>query len=297
MQRGCLAGIHTAPARQPQLLRVAQQANVSVADAAPLRKAATAHIPGDWLVSINSAVILSPETISAYPGGVINLHNGPLPEYAGRHVTQWGIRNGEKVFAATVHYVEADVDAGDIIAAEPFEIRPEDTGLSVFNKSFKVGTKLILTVIDDILVGRKLPRNPQDLSKRKLFRHSDALDGRINWKWNPRQIVDFIRAGNYLPLRSPSHTATIDLSRGRVEVFRAVAEEVSASRQHHSYGTIVDVAASGPLVTCCGGAVRLTDARCEGRVLDRDKWIAIRASIASDGLPGRCVSRLESDGA
>ncbi len=269
-QRGLLAGLHTDVARQPQLVSLAERSGVPVAEAGPLRYHAETLIAADWLFSVNSATLLSDAVINAVGGRALNLHNGPLPAYAGRHVTQWGIRNGETSFAATIHFMELGVDTGDVVAEAPFEIRADDTGLSVFNRSFKVGVDAMVGLLDAIVEGCALPRRRQDLNKRVLYRHSEALDGRIDWRWTRRKIVDFIRAGNYQPFRSPSFTATIALSDGPVEVFRAIPAAGAGAP-----GAIREITADGAIVGCADGAVSLTDARRNGERLDAAGWLAV----------------------
>jgi methionyl-tRNA formyltransferase len=170
-----------------------------------------AKVAFDWIININSTVILPPDILGLARAAAINMHPGRLPDYAGLHTHQWALRNGEKTFAVTVHFMEAGVDIGDIILQREFDISPEDTGLTLYHKCMREGIRGLSQVLQLILSGRELPRISQDLSRYRLFRHNDALDGRIDWSKSTAEIERFIRAGNYAPLTSPTYTAFLDM--------------------------------------------------------------------------------------
>lgn len=237
----------------------------------------------DWLLNVNSTVILPERVLAEFPDRALNLHNGPLPEYAGRHVHQWGIRNGETTFASTIHLMEPGVDTGAIVASRQYPIYDGDTGLSLFRRSFDVGVGLMMVVLEQILADKALAPRPQDLARRRLYRHADALDGRIDWRLTTREIVDFVRASNYRPLRSPTYTAYLEPEvGGRIELFRVEA----AGDAHGPPGTVGDLFSEAPLVSCGDGAVRLVDGRCEGRRLTAEDWNDYLRAIPGGRLSG-----------
>jgi len=60
--------------------------------------------------------ILPEPFINAFPNKIINIHPSLLPKYAGLHTHQRVIDNKDKVHGATVHFVNAQLDAGKIIS-------------------------------------------------------------------------------------------------------------------------------------------------------------------------------------
>src|SRR6266404_5698950 len=64
-------------------------------------------------------------------------------------------------------------------------------------------------IIAQITRGESLTDVPQDLARRRLYRHRDALDGRIDWNESAVRITDFTRTGNYEPFASPSNVARL----------------------------------------------------------------------------------------
>jgi UDP-4-amino-4-deoxy-L-arabinose formyltransferase/UDP-glucuronic acid dehydrogenase (UDP-4-keto-hexauronic acid decarboxylating) len=238
-----------------------------------------------WLVSANSTIIIPREVLELFEGRSLNLHPGLLPEYAGLHTHQWAIRNGEREFGVTVHRVEPQIDAGAIVGQVRFPISPEDTGLSLFSRCLTAGRELFSRIIAQITRGEALTDVPQDLARRRLYRHRDALDGRIDWNESAVRITDFIRAGNYEPFVSPSYVARLDRMGGfDVEVLRATREGVSTACP----GAVVDVSAAGPLITCGDGAtIRIVKARHGREAMSTERWHEYISHVPDGQLLGR----------
>src|SRR5918996_720288 len=142
------------------------------------------------------------------------------------------------------------IDTGPVVAKEMFEIMPSDTGLTLFTKTQHVAIRLLNELLHDIMAGRDLRPVAQDLSRLRVYRHAEALDGSIDWDWSARQIVDFVRAGNYRPFVSPTYTAYVEDAEGaRIEVLRAKAGPPA----HAASGTVVELGGDGPRVACGAG--------------------------------------------
>ena len=74
----------------------------------------------DWLSSRGARLIVLAgfmELLSErFPQAVINVHPSLLPAYPGLHAIEQALAHGEEVFGVTVHYVDAGIDTGPIIA-------------------------------------------------------------------------------------------------------------------------------------------------------------------------------------
>ena len=114
----------------------------------------------DWLLNVNSTFIFGSELLAVPMRGCLNMHPGKLPEYAGLHTHQWAIRNGDSRFAATLHWMESEVDAGPIAYERKFDIAPDDTGLSLFMRCLNAGVEVVLEAVRDIAAGRTPPSHP-----------------------------------------------------------------------------------------------------------------------------------------
>ncbi|GAB3069105.1 phosphoribosylglycinamide formyltransferase [Salinicoccus sesuvii] len=71
--------------------------------------------------------ILSPDFIERYNHRIINLHPSLLPSFKGRDGIRDAYEYGVKVTGVTIHYVDAGIDTGEIIAQVPVMIEPGDT--------------------------------------------------------------------------------------------------------------------------------------------------------------------------
>lgn len=159
----------------------------------------------DWLFNINSTIILSDKILNLPSKGALNLHPGPLPTYAGLHTHQWAIRNNEKEFGVTLHWMEPGIDTGDIAFQKIFTLTGQESGLSLFLKCLKEGVNLVKIALDYIVDGNEIPSIKQDLSKRKLYTNKMAKDGSINWDMGYSDLQNFFRAADYKPFESPTY--------------------------------------------------------------------------------------------
>ncbi len=66
--------------------------------------------------------ILPKEFINAFENKIINVHPSLLPKYKGLHAVEQALDAGEEEIGATIHYVDAGVDTGEIILQESFSI-------------------------------------------------------------------------------------------------------------------------------------------------------------------------------
>ena len=71
--------------------------------------------------------LLRPTFLDRFPGGIVNTHSAPLPDFPGAHPIEDVLAAGAKETAATVHYVDEGVDSGPVIAAERIPVREDDT--------------------------------------------------------------------------------------------------------------------------------------------------------------------------
>ncbi|MEO6655744.1 MAG: phosphoribosylglycinamide formyltransferase [Pyrinomonadaceae bacterium] len=71
--------------------------------------------------------LLSPKFVRAFPDRIVNIHPSLLPAYPGLKVHERVLAAGETVSGCTVHYVNEDLDAGEIILQREVPVLTGDT--------------------------------------------------------------------------------------------------------------------------------------------------------------------------
>jgi len=78
--------------------------------------------------------VLSNKFVSNFPNMIINIHHSFLPAFAGAKPYHAAHERGVKIIGATSHYVNADLDAGPIIAQDVVRISHVDSIESLVRK-------------------------------------------------------------------------------------------------------------------------------------------------------------------
>ena len=81
----------------------------------------------DLIVMAGWMRVVSKKFCEAFAGRLINLHPSLLPKYKGLHAIEQAMKAGETETGASVHFVTAELDSGDIIKQQPVPILPGDT--------------------------------------------------------------------------------------------------------------------------------------------------------------------------
>lgn len=71
--------------------------------------------------------VLKEPMLNAFSRRIINLHPSLLPKFPGMEAWKQALAAGEKSTGCTVHYVDAGIDTGEIIAQRQVPILPNDT--------------------------------------------------------------------------------------------------------------------------------------------------------------------------
>jgi len=103
----------------------------------------------DLIVSAGFMRILSAEFVERFK--VINTHPALLPKYPGAHAVRDALAAGEVTTGTTVHWVDAGVDTGEIIAQQVVEIAAGDTEASLHERIKIAERLLIVEVLRELL--------------------------------------------------------------------------------------------------------------------------------------------------
>jgi phosphoribosylglycinamide formyltransferase-1 len=114
-----------------------------------LTEAVAAYRP-DLVVSAGFMKILGADFLDRFPGRVINTHPALLPAFPGMHAVADALSLGVKVTGSTVHFVDAGVDTGPIIAQEAVLVDPDDDEARLHARIKAVERKLLVETIEKL---------------------------------------------------------------------------------------------------------------------------------------------------
>lgn len=81
----------------------------------------------EWVIMAGWMRIVTPVLLEAYARRILNIHPSLLPSFRGVKAIEQALAAGVKVSGCTVHFAEAEVDSGPIVAQAVVPILPGDT--------------------------------------------------------------------------------------------------------------------------------------------------------------------------
>jgi methionyl-tRNA formyltransferase len=114
--------------------------------------------------------ILRKDVLDAAGPMTINVHAGYLPDYRGNHCIFFALYDGnfDKI-GATIHFVDAGIDTGDIIEIMVPEIFPGDNAERLYCRADKLAIHRLSDLLERYEAGLPLPRTPQEFHGRLCF--------------------------------------------------------------------------------------------------------------------------------
>jgi methionyl-tRNA formyltransferase len=127
--------------------------------------------------------------------GCLNFHPAPLPDLRGVGGYNVAVLEGMSEWGVSCHFVDAELDTGDIVEVERFAIDPDTaTALSVDVDSQERLYELFKRVMRRVLADEELPRTPQgegryvsreEFEGMRRIRPGDDLDRKLRAFWYP----------------------------------------------------------------------------------------------------------------
>ena len=105
----------------------------------------------DWIVSVGFMRIIGPQVLAAFPERIINTHPALLPAFPGAHGVRDALAYGVKVTGCTVHYVDAGVDTGRIIAQRAVPVEPGDDEPTLHERIKAVERTLLVQTLTELI--------------------------------------------------------------------------------------------------------------------------------------------------
>jgi len=78
--------------------------------------------------------VLKEQMLGAFPRRIINIHPSLLPKFPGLEAWKQALAAGEKITGVTVHFVDEQIDHGDVIAQREVPVLKGDTAESLHTR-------------------------------------------------------------------------------------------------------------------------------------------------------------------
>lgn len=137
------------------------------------------------LICVFGTSLIRGELLNEGRLGILNLHGGLSPEYRGADCTFWALHNGEpdKV-GCTLHYIDAGIDTGRLIAHISPEVREGDGELQLFWRAVRDSAEVYAEALARLAQGEPLGmaqsgRGRLYQVKDRSLRHERALAARL----------------------------------------------------------------------------------------------------------------------
>ena len=108
----------------------------------------------ELIISAGFMKILGQEVLASYMGRIINTHPALLPLFPGAHAVRDALQAGVSETGATVHFVDAGIDTGQIIMQQQVMVEPDDTEALLHERIKVVEREILVRVVRDIANGK-----------------------------------------------------------------------------------------------------------------------------------------------
>ena len=177
--------------------------------------------------------LLSADFIRAFPDRIINIHPSLLPDYPGLDAQKQALEAGVKHSGCTVHYVDEELDHGQIILQQWVSVERGDSIRSLSDRILEVEHKLYVEAVmhlvvehDSVIDKSRQPNYKVLKSLAHNFSHSYA-----GWNWEEVQEIKRIVRDR------PDRRVVLDWL-GPSEIDQAFSPKVRHSLELHRRGLI-----------------------------------------------------------
>lgn len=105
----------------------------------------------DFIVLAGYMRLIGPTLLADFEGRIVNIHPSLLPAFPGKDAIGQALEADVKESGVTVHFVDAGMDTGPIIAQKSVEISPGETRESLQAKIHEVEHQLYPRVLQELL--------------------------------------------------------------------------------------------------------------------------------------------------
>jgi methionyl-tRNA formyltransferase len=240
------AASHGIGVLQPRGLRLdGRYAEDAAAACAALVEAAP-----EALVVAAYGLILPEWLLQLPPRGCINIHASLLPRWRGAAPIHRAIEAGDAQTGITIMQMDAGLDTGPVLLAEPMPIRADDTTGALQERLAALGGRLIVTALDRHALSVPQPQPTVGVTYAAKIEKREAA---IDWSAPAATIERRMRAFDPFPGASTTiGRETVKCWRARLVVATGVAGDAAP-------GEVLALERDAIRVACGGGALDLLE--------------------------------------
>ncbi len=235
--------------------RLAEQHHLPVLQPQRLRRGDIEHLNVDLMVVVAYGQILKPEVLDYPRLGCINVHGSLLPRWRGAAPIQRAILAGDTESGVCIIQMDAGLDTGDVLLCAKTDIAATETSQSLAAKLSELGTRALLTAIEQIANGTT---QPQPQPNGATYAHKiEKHEAQIDWSGTASEIDRMVRGFNPEPIAFTVLNG-LRMKVWAVEYISAETQALVNSTQQAQPGEILAISKRGVLVACGTDALWLT---------------------------------------
>lgn len=147
----------------------------------------------ELIVAVHLRKILHKEIFSQAARGAINVHPSLLPRYRGLSPQHQVILHGDDESGVTVHFIDADIDTGEIIVQKKFPVSKEDYILDIQAKMLNIYKTIAVEALN-LLEDVSFKPMKQGLTQVSYFGPLKKSDRKIDLTKSKQEVYRLIRA-------------------------------------------------------------------------------------------------------
>lgn len=187
------------------------------------------------------------------------------------------LRYQEKETAIAAHYMNAELDEGELIFNDYMPIDPSDTYGRLASKLSNKATQVAINLANMLEYATVIPSVPQDENEARYFEFPDEQDTTINWKnMTAAEIVSLINACN------PWNNGA-DCILGGTQYLKLLEATVVEENHTAIPGTVLSYNEQGKIKVACydNACILIGLVHCDWGILTAERYVKL---LEKDGL-------------
>ena len=187
---------------------------------------------------------IPPDALAVPRHGIVNGHPSLLPRYRGPSPVSWAVRNGEQEIGFTLHYMDAELDTGNILGQVRISLDDEHSWEELTPKLAEAVGGLLPGVLERVAAGD--PGDPQDESQATYLGAFESEYARIDLTRSCAEVARQVRAWGFHSAVPEGKGALTEIAGETVRVLRVSREPGDGHALECADGTLWVVETEAP---------------------------------------------------